>query len=260
MSLANLQSMFQNGLLTGSRDILARVCDGAQTSKAVMFGVYQDAYVLRLLGILQDDFKRLHTYTGDAAFEALARDFITSHPSHTPNARYFSQGFAEFVALDPRFCGCPMVGAIAELEDALGSVFDCEDVAALTLGDLSAFAPEHFARLTFTPHPSVRRIDAPAGLEAIFTALSADEIPPPTRAGSEREPLIIWRKDVVPHYRTLSTEETMMWDEAAKGVPFGMLCEMAATYDEPETAAMRAAQYLQSWIAGGLLRSAALQA
>ncbi len=48
----------------------------------------------------------------------------------------------------------------------------------------------------------------------------------------------------------------MLWDEAANGVRFGMLCEMAATYDDPDGAAARAAGYLQGWIASGLLTSA----
>ena len=33
----------------------------------------------------------------------------------------------------------------------------------------------------------------------------------------------------------------MMWDEAANGIPFGVLCEMLATYDDPDGAAGRGA-------------------
>jgi hypothetical protein len=45
----------------------------------------------------------------------------------------------------------------------------------------------------------------------------------------------------------------MMWDEAANGVPFGVLCEMLATYDDPDGAAARGAGYLHGWITSGLL-------
>jgi len=34
-------------------------------------------------------------------------------------------------------------------------------------------------------------------------------------------------------FRELSPEEAMMWDEAANSIPFGVLCEMLATYDDP---------------------------
>ena len=45
----------------------------------------------------------------------------------------------------------------------------------------------------------------------------------------------------------------MMWDEAANGIPFGVLCEMLATYDDPDGAAARGAGYLHGWITSGIL-------
>ena len=56
-------------------------------------------------------------------------------------------------------------------------------------------------------------------------------------------------------FRELSVEEAMMWDEAANGVPFGVLCEMLATYDDPDSAAGRGAGYLHGWITSGILTS-----
>jgi hypothetical protein len=54
-------------------------------------------------------------------------------------------------------------------------------------------------------------------------------------------------------FRELPAEEAMMWDEAANGIPFGVLCEMLATYDDPDGAAGRGASYLHGWITTGLL-------
>ena len=50
----------------------------------------------------------------------------------------------------------------------------------------------------------------------------------------------------------------MMWNETAKAVPFGALCELVAVYDDPDSAPLRAAQHLQGWIAAGLLTKAML--
>ncbi len=52
-------------------------------------------------------------------------------------------------------------------------------------------------------------------------------------------------------FRELPAEEAMMWDEAANGIPFGVLCEMLATYDDPDGAAARGAGYLHGWITSG---------
>ena len=48
-------------------------------------------------------------------------------------------------------------------------------------------------------------------------------------------------------FRELSAEEAMMWDEAANGIPFGVLCEMLATYDDPDGAA-GARRRLSAWL------------
>lgn len=257
MKLGDLQSAFQDALLEGGTAILAHIPDSPREKKDVLFGVYRNAYVIRLLGILQEDFERVHTYIGDDAFDELARAFIAAHPSHTLNARYYGQDFPQFVEEAGRFKSSPIVAAIARLEGLLNDIFDVADAAPLSLERLSALAPEDFARIHFTPHPSARRLDVPAGLEEIFTALSQDTPPPAPREGLEH--MLVWRKDVVPHYRVLPDEEAMMWDEAAKGVPFGVLCEMLATFDDPSTAAVRAAGYLQSWITSGLLLEATVQ-
>ncbi len=45
----------------------------------------------------------------------------------------------------------------------------------------------------------------------------------------------------------------MLWDEAASGISFGVLCGVAATYDDPESTAARVAGYLKGWLASGLL-------
>ena len=44
-----------------------------------------------------------------------------------------------------------------------------------------------------------------------------------------------------------------MWAEAAKGVRFGILCEMVATFGGEDGAELRAATYLKTWLDTGLL-------
>jgi len=254
MKLADLQAQFQRAIVEGSDDILARIPNSPRESKETLFGVYRDAYVIRLVGILREDHERLARYIGDDAFTQIAQDFIAAHPSHTPNARYFGEAFPAFVAAHPSLKEAPAAAAIAKLEGTLTEVFDIADCAPLTLSDLAAFAPEDFTQLVLTPHPSARRFDTPINLDAIFSGLAGDDTtPPPIHISNPPQAFLVWRKDVVPHYRMLPSEEAMMWDEAAKGVRFGVLCEMLATFDDPANAPLRAAQYLQGWIAGGLL-------
>ncbi|MCB1484394.1 MAG: putative DNA-binding domain-containing protein [Hyphomicrobiaceae bacterium] len=258
MKFADLLAQFQQSVLSGTDGILPSIPDSPRQDKETLFDVYRDAYRLRLVGILRHDFERLHTFMGDKAFDTLAREFIETHPSHDPNARWYGVAFPEFVALHPRCTDHPVIGALAQLEGFLNDIFDAADTPPLTLDDLASFAPEDFGRLSFTPHPTARRIDTNFDLNAIWCALAADEPPPDAHPLAAPQSLLIWRQDLDSHFRVLGAEERMMWDEACKGVSFGVLCEMAATFDDPDGAPLRAAGYLQSWIASGLLADARL--
>lgn len=258
MSLARIQDAFQSALLDGGDGIMKSIPDSPRESKDVLFGVYRNGYVFRLADILAEDFARLHTYIGDEAFFTLARGYIFAHPSRCASARDYSRNFPAFVSSQALAREAPLVGAIARLEGLLNDIFDYPDVVPLALGDLAAFAPEDFGRLSFTPHPSVLRLNGPAGLTAAFTALSNSEPPPAPTDGAAQDRVLIWRKDVLPLYRKLDDEEAMIWDEAAKGVRFDTLCSLLATYDAADTAAVRAAQYLHGWIVNGQISNARL--
>jgi hypothetical protein len=118
---------------------------------------------------------------------------------------------------------------------------------------MADFAPEAWSSLKFRPHPTASRLDLSTNAAAIWLALKNDEAPPEASELKQPVHLLIWRQDVTPMFRELSAEEAMMWDEAANGIPFGVLCEMLATCDDPDSAAGRGAGYLHGWITAGLL-------
>ena len=97
------------------------------------------------------------------------------------------------------------------------------------------------------------RLDFSTNASAIWLALKKDETPPDAILLEQPCRLLIWRQDVTPMFRELAMEEAMMWDEAAVGIPFGVLCSMLATYDDPDGAAARGAGYLHGWVTAGLL-------
>lgn len=142
---------------------------------------------------------------------------------------------------------------LARLERALADAFDAADVPVATLDGLRAIPPEDWAGLVFTPHSSVTRLDFTTNALAIWTAIrDATDVPSP-REFDPPQRLVIWREDTTSKVREISAEEAMLWDEASKGATFGVLCELAAVFDAPDSAALRAAQALRGWLDGGLL-------
>lgn len=256
-SLKELQARFQAGVVEGDDTILGDVCDSPREERTVLFGVYRNAYVVRLAEILGNDYELTHGYVGDANFAKLAHAYIAAHPSDQRNARWFGRHLPDFAEKTAPFAHHPEIAELAALEKALGDAFDGPDATPLTMGDFAAVPPETWPSLTFTPHPTAKRIRFATNAADIWLALKEEAAPPSPGHRPEPQSLIVWRQDFQARFRPLEPEEAMMWDEAAGGVRFGVLCEMVATFGGEDQADLRAATYLKSWIDTGMLAGVA---
>ena len=250
---ARQQGEFQHAILTGDDSVLAEILDSPREKRDVLFGVYRHAYGSRLVEAVRNDHEWLHVYLGDEMFDEMGYAYVAANTSRHPNLRWFSQALPAFLKEAAPYGKYPILSDLAALEKALNDAFDARDAPALAVADMAGFAPEIWHDLKFKVHPSAIRLDLTTNAPAVWRALKNDETPPDAVALEEPCRLLIWRQDVVPLFRELSAEEAMMWDEAAGGIPFGVLCSMLATHDDPEGAAARGAGYLHGWITGGLL-------
>lgn len=257
-SLKELQDGFQRALLEGDDEILALIPNSPKETRENLLDVYRNAYVLRLIEFIEHDHECLHAYLGDDGFDAMARVYIEAHPSDQPNARWFARHLPDFLSSTEPYSEHPQIAEIAALEKALNDAFDMADGPVLTLADLSDVAPEDWPQLCFATHTAAQRLRFSTNAAALWMALRNEEDPPDLETRPEAEHVIVWRQETMPKVRVFGPEEAMMWSEAAKGVRFGVLCEMCAVFDDPESAPARAATYLQSWLTTGMLATAEL--
>lgn len=251
--LARQQSDFQHAILTGDDSVLADILDGSLEERDVLLGVYRFAYVSRLVEAIRKDYKYLHEYLGDEMFNAMGESYVAERPSQQPNLRWFSQAVPDFVKANEPYSNYPVLAELAALERAINDAFDAVDAPVIGVADLAGVLPEAWKDLRFGAHPSARRLDFSTNAAAVWMALKKGEMPPDALKLEEPCRLLVWRQDDTPKFRELPAEEAMMWDEAAGGVPFGVLCSMLATYDDPESAAARGAGYLHNWVTTELL-------
>jgi len=252
---ARQQSDFQRGILTGDDTVLSEILDSPRETRETLFGVYKYAYGSRLVEAMRNDHELLHSYLGDETFDEMGYAYVKARPSEHPNLRWFSQGLPDFLNSSPPYSDHPVLSDLAALEKALNDAFDGPEAPVLALADMTAFPPEIWNDLTFGTHPTASRLDLGTNASTIWLALKNEETPPDAVSLDEPNRLLIWRQDVTPMFRELPAEEAMMWDEGSCGIPFGVLCSMLATYDNPDGAAARGAGYLHSWITAGLLTS-----
>jgi hypothetical protein len=250
---ARMQEEFQRCILSGEDSILTRIPDSPREKRDVLFGVYRFAYGSRLVEALRNDHWLLHLYLGDEMFDEMGKAYVEARPSTHPNMRWFSQGLPEFLRNSEPYSNYPVIGDLAALEKALNDAFDARDCPVLAIADLAAVAPEAWDDLSFGFHPSTCRLDLTTNATDVWLALKNDETPPDALALDEPARVLVWRQGTTPMFRVLPAEEAMMWDEASAGIPFGVLCSMLATYDDPNSAAARGAGYLHGWVTSEVL-------
>jgi hypothetical protein len=252
-SLKELQETFQRGILAGDDAILAEVKDSDKESRNVLFGVYRNAYVARLAEILSEDYEQVHAYLGDERFAKLAAAYIAANPSDQRSARWFGRRLPAFLRAREAYAAHLEIAELAELEKALADVFDGPDAEPLRIDELAALAPEAWPQLVFRPHPTALRLTFRTNAADLWCALKDETAPPAAKVQPEPQAILVWRQEFMARFRPLSPEEAMMWDEAAKGVRFGVLCEMVATFGGEQDAELRAASYLKGWVDTGML-------
>ena len=256
--LARQQSDFQRGILSGDDTVLTEILDSDKEKRETLYGVYRYAYGSRLVEAMRNDHELLHAYLGDEMFDEMGHAYVKAYPSEHPNLRWFSQSLPAFLTSTAPYSDHPVLSDLAALEQALNDAFDGKDGDVLDLTDMAAFAPEVWNDLRFKPHPTATRLDLSTNASAIWMALKNDETPPDATSLEQPWRILVWRQDNTPMFRELPAEEAMMWDEAVNGIPFGVLCSMLATYDDPDGAAARGAGYLHGWITAGLLTDASV--
>jgi hypothetical protein len=252
-NLKELQDSFQRGILAGDDAILGEVNDSAREQRTVLFGVYRNAYVARLAEILGNDYEQMHAYLGDAGFAKLVKAYIAANPSDQRSARWFGRHLPAFVRSQGAYADHPEVAEIAALEKALSDAFDGPDAKPLGIPELATIPAEAWPHLTFQPHPTSIRLTFATNAAAIWSALKSETAPQKPMRLPEPQALVVWRQEFMARFRPLPAEEAMMWDEAAKGVRFGVLCEMVATFAGEDEAELRAATYLRGWVDMGML-------
>jgi hypothetical protein len=258
LPLAELQALVLKGIKDRDDQVLELVRTPPNDSREVMFGVYRNAYLLRLTEFLSNDHPQLKAYLGDDAFASLSRAYAAAHPSDTPNARWYSRHLPEFLARHEPWSAHRDVIDLALIERGLTDSFDSEDAPIIRVEDLQSIDPDAFeaARLVF--HPSLRPIQVSTNAVDIWSSLRKEKAPPAPAALEDSATVITWRQGGGAKMRQLAAEEAMAMSSASEGVPFGVICEMVAVMGDLETAAMRAATYLRHWIEAELVSSVAV--
>lgn len=252
-SLRALQTNFLAYLRAPEQQMQHEVASTPGVSADLRLKIYADAYRLRLVDALADNYPVLHALLGDDPFAELGARYLEAHPSRHFSIRHFGHRLAEFVAAQMPYAQQPVLADMANFEWVLRDVFDAADAVVLTPKDLAALAPELWPELRFKLHPTVRRLDLTWNAPALWKAIDEQLEPPPPQINNHPIAWLIWRHDLKIQFRSLEVDEAWAIDALRLNTTFADLCAGLCEWVDESHASAHAARFVRRWLTDGLL-------
>ena len=257
-ALPMVQRLFQDQILAGGAGIEDLVAGDARADARTRLRVYAEAYSLRLLENLENDYPALRAFLGEEDFAEVGGDYIEAHPSATRSVRWFGRHLPDFLVSRDQDQNLA-AAELARFEWASGEVFDAADAEALKVAAMAGVPPEAWPEMRLRFQPALHRLDLRWNAPAIVEAVQAGQ--PAPAAAAEARAWLLWRSaDLKVHWRPLDADEAAAIDDARAGASFGEVCERLCEWVEAEQAALHAASLLKRWLADGLIATIELPA
>jgi len=235
-------------------ELAALIAGDARASAVERLDVYANMYFFRILEVLRADYPKLAAVVGAEPFHDLATDYLQSHPSRHPSLRFVGAALPGFLARHALGATRPWLAELAALEWARVDVFDRADAEVLSHAALSALEPEAFAALALASVPACALVPAAWTVEDVWRAIEGGLEPAAPTMADPRHAILVWRRGVTVHHRTVGARERRALESLLPGTTFGALCAaLGDELDSAETAARLAADFLGRWLADDLL-------
>ncbi len=245
--LAQLQRQFQAYVMSGDPLILPEVVAIDASKAQRRLDIYHQAYRLRLIEVLGNDFPGVKALAGEH-FTTLLQTYVEASPSPHFNVRWYGDRLAGFLAGHADAASTPALAEMAALEWDLTLVFDAVEEALVELADVGQVPPDAWATMRLSFASSLRCRVLHWNVAQIRRAMDQDE-PLPTLAPLESaETEAIWRHDFKVRHRPLAVDEAAALNAARDGATFSDLCVLLCEWHAEDTVAMRAAELLKNWI------------
>jgi len=252
--LKELQNAFKRNVVNGDEAFGKYINSTGAVSSDVRLAIYGNAYFSRLEEALESDYGILKQLLGDDVFSEVCVAYTHKYPSRYYSLRWFGQDFPAFLGYQQASGEHHWPAEMAQLEWHFVGAFDAADSMVATEADAAAIAPEAWAALKIKFHPSVRTMAIWWNtLTRWRTAKNTETVPEPVRLLAPAQ-CLLWRHALVTQYRSMEADEAAALQAALAGADFSELCgALAEEIQDPEMVPMKAAGFLKTWLAAGMV-------
>ena len=252
MNLIELQTDFQDKLLSIECSGADWVADSkiALSAKERM-GIYHNAYRVRLVEVLLDNFEHTAMYLGEEWFYKLANIYVQEHESNCHNISEYGYHFPDFLAIQlPKDLE---VSELALMDWKLRRAFDGSDSDILNSDGLQKLVETYGADARLSSVPTLSIITHSFNTLDIWQAIDNDEAPPAVEQLKTPVEILIWRKGHSPHFRSLTTIESTAVNSLLKGDTLEQIGESLASKFPDSDVSNEFGLMLQRWVADEVL-------
>lgn len=251
--LAELQNELQQYLLNKHNNINAFTIESENFSKRQRLDIYYEAYRLRLIDALRNDYPAVELLLGEDEFESVITEYIHQHPSKHPSLRWMGKDVSTFLQTHSKWQEHQYVAELAAFEWAQIMAFDAKDSSIATLDDLRQLEGTQWVELRLCFHPSVKLLSYYSNAPQLWNALINQQTRPEVTTNSNTQDWLIWRHDLQVMYRPIDTSEKWSLESFLQGKNFSEICEGLCEWYPEDQVPLKAAQHLQLWIQNGLV-------
>jgi hypothetical protein len=253
MRLAHLQTQFQRYLLGGESEIERHVVATDKASGTERLAIYGDAYRLRLLEVLDEDFPGLQGLLGAEAFTSLGRAYIDAYPSKHPSIRWFGRHLASFLGEASPYSEKPALAEMAAFEWAQGEVVDAADSNVCGVEQLAAVPPGCWPAMRVIFQHAMRRLELHWNVPMVWRAIHDGSAMPTLERRAQPLAWLLWRRSLQVHWRSLADDERWAIQACLDGRTFGEICQELNERSTTPDVALRAAALLKQWLSENLV-------
>lgn len=245
-NLRELQEELQNYVLQKDVAIENEIVAPSDMPAERRLHIYRNAYYLRLIEILENDFFVLHKIMGPKPFNGMMRDYIDAYPSHHYSVRWVGKHLGKFLKNKP---GChPAYSELAEFEWALNKALFSSLESVLELTDLANIPPESWGDLQLKLHPSVQLLSCSYNTSERWRSVHEEDQDIDIVRLDHPQHHVIWCKDNEAYFLIISEEQNRLLSAIRKGESFGTLCESMLEFFPEETVVQWVANTLHLWV------------
>lgn len=244
MSLLALQRDVRDWLAEASEHAADRLGPAARPG----LEVYKNNYRTQLITCLSDSFEHVRLWLGEERFLSIANAHIDLTPPSAWTLDAYAQGFPD--SLERLFAADTGIPELGWLDLALSEAFVGPDAPPL---DAAALAEVDWDAAVLRIAPTLMTRGFVTNAAAIWSALSAGEMPPPVERLPETVTMLVWRKDLLSCFRSADPHEAELLVLARDGVRFDALCAHLIGRLGEQAGVATAGALLGRWLGDGLV-------